>query len=124
MILIPYFVDTSNQNWFKVNVFLSCGGRQHWTIDDDKDKGIIKMLKENGFPVLKLKRDNDIIYAHIDNTKLQMGDFYTWSEVDPLNSEQDVWRTFFIPTALWSCPIFKENFKMSSGISFDTILSI
>ena len=115
MFLIPYFIDYSNPNWFKVNVFLCSGGRQIWSVDD-KDKAILKMLKDNGFPVLHLKKEQEYIFACIDNTKLQLADFYTWSEVDPHNSEDDVWRTFLIPRALWTCPVFRDDFIKSSGL--------
>ncbi len=75
------------------------------------------MLKENGFPLISLKTEQGIMYANIDSTKLNMSDFYQWSELDdPLKSEDDVWKTFLIPTALWSCPVFKQEFWASSGL--------
>jgi hypothetical protein len=115
MFLIPYFIDSSNPNWFKVNVFLCSGGRQIWSVEA-KDKVILKMLKDNGFPVLHLKKDQDYIFACIDHAKLHLSDFYTWSEVDPLSSEEDVWRTFLIPSALWTCPVFRDDFMKSSAL--------
>jgi hypothetical protein len=75
------------------------------------------MLKENGFPLLSLKTEQGVMYANIDSTKLNMPDFYQWSELDdPNKSEDDVWRTFLIPTALWSCPVFKHEFWTSTGL--------
>jgi hypothetical protein len=128
MILLPYFIDTSNANWFKLNVFLSEGGKAFWHTDDT-EKQVKKMLKENGFPLLSLKTEQGVIYANIDSTKLTLSDFYQWSELaDPQVSNEDVWRTFLIPKALWSCPIFKQEFWASTGLPLiltnSTILSI
>ena len=116
MILVPYFIDTSNPNWTKLNLFLSGGGKAFWHTDDT-EKQVKKMLKDNGFPLVSLKKEQDVMYANIDSTKLNMSEFYQWSELeDPQKSEDDVWRTFLIPTALWSCPVFKQEFWESSGL--------
>jgi hypothetical protein len=116
MILLPYFIDTSNSNWIKLNLFLSDGGKGFWHTDDT-EKQVKKMLKENGFPLLSIKKEQGIMYANIDSTKLKRDDFYSWSEIaDPEVSEDDVWRTFLIPTALLSCPIFKQEFWESTGL--------
>jgi hypothetical protein len=115
MILVPYFIDRVNPNWLKLNIFLRSGGRETWS-EDGTDKAIQKMLKENGFPVLNIKREQGVIYAQIDNSKLLMDDFYKWDEIDPKVSEEDVWRTFLIPSTLWTCPVFKENFWKTSGL--------
>lgn len=96
-------------------MFLRSGGRELWS-EEGTDKAIQKMLKENGFPVLNIKKEQGVIYAQIDNSKLLMDDFYKWDEIDPQVSEEDVWRTFLIPSALWTCPVFKENFWKSSGL--------
>ena len=116
MIHLPYFIDAANPNWFKLNLFLSDGGKAFWHTDDT-EKQVKKMLKENGFPLLSLKTEQGVMYANIDSTKLNMSEFYQWSELtDPQVSEDDVWRTFLIPKALWSCPIFKEQFWASTGL--------
>lgn len=116
MILLPYFIDASNPNWLKLNLFLSDGGKTFWHTDDT-EKQVKKMLKDNGFPLLSLKTEQGVMYANIDSTKLKTDDFYSWSEItDPQVSEDDVWRTFIIPTALWSCPIFKQEFWTSTGL--------
>ena len=116
MILLPYFIDETNPNWFKLNLFLSDGGKAFWHTDDT-EKQVKKMLKENGFPLLSLKAEQGVMYANIDSTKLNMSEFYQWSELtDPQVSEDDVWRTFLIPKALWSCPIFKGQFWASTGL--------
>jgi hypothetical protein len=115
MILLPYFIDASNPNWLKLNLFLSDGGKAFWQTDDT-EKQVKKMLKENGFPLLSLKAEQGVMYANIDSTKLNMSEFYQWSEVNYLTSEDDVWRSFLIPIALWSCPIFKQEFWASSGL--------
>lgn len=113
MILVPYFIERK-VNWINVNVFLSSGGRQAWHIDAEKDKAILKMLKENGFPVLKLEKDTHV-YAEVDNT-IDLSPFYTWDEVDPETSEEDVWRTLKIPVSLWTCPIFRESFFKEANL--------
>jgi len=75
------------------------------------------MLKENGFPLLSIKKEQGVMYANIDSTKLNMSEFYQWSELeDPAKSEDDVWKTFLIPTALWSCDVFKQEFWASTGL--------
>jgi len=57
------------------------------------------------------------MYANIDSTKLNMSEFYQWTELNDItNSENDVWKRFLIPTALWSCPIFKQEYWASSGL--------
>jgi len=117
MILAPYFWNTSDPNWFKLGVFLCSGGRELWNVGDkDTDKQILKMLKENGFPVLGLKRHAGVILASID-PKANLSDFYMWDEIDPMKAQEDVWRTFTIPAALWTCPVFKEHFWKSAGLT-------
>ena len=119
MILAPYFWDTSDPNWFKLGVFLSAGGREMWQVDDkEKDKAILKMLKENGFPVLGLKRQagHGVILASID-PKANLSEFYMWDEIDPATAQEDVWRIFMIPAALWTCPVFKEHFWKSACLA-------
>ena len=108
MLLIPYFIE-SNPNWTKLSLFLCEGGRSVWSIDMS-DKEIKALLKDNGFPVLSLTRDGDKVYAVIDHKTLKMSDFYQWTDINPKTAEQDVWRTLHIPSALWSCPVFKEHF--------------
>jgi hypothetical protein len=115
MIVVPYFVDTSNDEWHKLHIFLRSGGRELWSAEGT-DKAIQKMLNDNGFPVVKCKKEQGVIYAQIDNSKLQMNDFYTWDEVDPGVSDEDVWRTFLVPSSLWTCPVFKEFFWKTTGL--------
>lgn len=117
MILIPFFWDTSDLNWIQFGVFLCSGGRQFWSVDDtDTDDQIREMLQENGFPTLEIKRTPDSIFAEIDRETIQISNFYLWSEINPKTSEEDVWRLYKIPKALWSCPIFKEHWWRTSGI--------
>jgi len=117
MILIPYFIDTLNPNWSKFSVFLCDGGRSLWDIDDKMSLAKIKkMLKEYGFPLLDLKKIDGVMYARVDHSKLDIKEFYTWMEVDPDTSDKEIWRTLLIPTALWSCPVFKEQFFMTAGL--------
>jgi hypothetical protein len=116
MILLPYFIDASNPNWLKLNLFLSDGGKAFWHTGDT-EKQVKKMLKDNGFPLLSLKTEQGVMYANIDRTKLNISEFYQWSELeDYVKAEDDVWRTFLIPTALWSCPVFKQEFWTFSGL--------
>jgi hypothetical protein len=115
MIVVPYFVDTSNDEWHKLHIFLRSGGRELWSAEGT-DKAIQKMLNDNGFPVVKCKKEQGVIYAQIDNSKLQMNDFYTWDEIDPEVSDEDVWRTFLVPNSLWTCPVFKEFFWKTTGL--------
>lgn len=117
MILAPYFWNTADPNWFKVGIFLCAGGRELWNVGDkDTDKQILKMLKENGFPVLGLKRHAGVILASID-PQANLSDFYMWDEIDPAKAKEDVWRVFKIPAALWTCPIFREHFWKSAGLA-------
>jgi hypothetical protein len=116
MILIPFFWNTSNPNWSKFGIFLCEGGRSLWSVDDKATLASTKkMLKENGFPVLNLNKIDNVLYAEIDHKTMNIDDFYLWNDI-PLGSEQDVWRIMQIPTALWSCPIFKEHFCKSSNL--------
>ena len=118
MILLPYFVEKT-ENWIFVNVFLSNGGRQAWHIESQKDKDILKMLKDNGFPVNTLNKKNGVYYAITDKSKLDLTSFYTWEEVNPEASEEDVWRKLTIPVSLWSCPIFRENFCKNANLPLE-----
>ena len=111
------------QNWIRLGLFLCTGGRSAWSIDDtDTDVQITEMLLENGFPVTKLHRTKTITYAEIDYSRLNMKNFYTWDEIQPRTSEEDVWRILKIPVALWSCPVFKEHFWKSASLPL--VLSI
>ena len=95
---------------------MSDGGKALWHTDDT-EKEVKKTLKDNGFPLLSIKKEQGVMYANIDSTKLNISDFYQWSELeDPQTSQEDVWRTFLIPVALWSCPIFKQEFWTSTGL--------
>ena len=118
MILVPFFWDTeASKDWINFGVFLCSGGRQSWSVDEGTTSEDIEvMLNENGFPVANISVKGDMAFAEIDRTKVCMEDFYLWSEIDPKNSEQDVWRIYKIPAALWSCPVYKEFFWKTSGI--------
>ena len=109
MLLVPFFVERDNENWLTLGIFLSSGGREIWSVDGS-DKEILEILRENGFPVLGVEKQSDVSYVNIDRIKLDIDEFYTWDEIDPDNSQEDIWRTFKIPTALWSCEVFKEQF--------------
>jgi hypothetical protein len=114
MILIPFFWDTRNPDWIQFGAFLCSGGRQYWSVDDSS--GVEAMLSENGFPVCQITGVDDIIFAEIDYEKINLDDFYLWSDIDPKTSDQDVWRLYKIPVSLWSCPVFKEHFWKTSGL--------
>ena len=116
MILLPYFIDTSNQSWTKLNLFLTEGGRGFWQTDET-EKQIKKTLKDNGFAVINTFTENGVMYAEVDQNKIQMSEFYTWDEVNPETSTEDVWRTYLIPASLRSCPIFQREFWTSTGLS-------
>lgn len=116
MILLPYFIDTSNQSWTKLNLFLTEGGRGFWQTDET-EKQVKKMLKDNGFAVINTFTENGVMYAEVDQNKIQMSEFYTWDEVNPETSTEDVWRTYLIPASLRSCPIFQREFWTSTGLS-------
>jgi len=116
MILLPYFIDTTNQSWTKLNLFLTDGGRAFWHTEGE-DSDIKKMLEENGFPVVNMFTENGIIYAQVNQDGIQINEFYTWDEVNPETSTEDVWRTYFIPASLRSCPIFQREFWISTGLS-------
>lgn len=116
MILVPYFRDTRNPNWTKYGVFLCEGGSSLWSVDDKATLASVKkLLKDNDFPLLNLKKLDGTLYAEIDSLKLNLDQFFLWSEL-PLGSEQDVWRILPVPTALWSCEVFKEHFCKESGL--------
>lgn len=114
MILVPYFRDTRNPDWTKYGVFLCEGGKSLWSVEDKATLASVKkMLKENDFPLLNLKKVDGVLYAEIDVTQLVLDNFYVWSEVS-LGSDNDVWRILDIPTALWSCAVFKEHYIKES----------
>lgn len=115
MLLVPYFIER-RENWISVNIFLSSGGRHAWDIGSEKDKAILKLLKENGFPVKPLEKTGNIICAEVDRPKLDITPFYTWDEVDPETSEEDIWRTLHIPVSLWSCPVFRELYVRGANL--------
>lgn len=116
MKLVPYF-STTDSNWIILNIFLSEGGRSTWEIDDT-ETDLESILSDNGFPLVNMNKMGDTVYAEIDGSTIKMSDFYMWTEVDPKISENDVWRRLTIPVALWSCPVFKENFWKSAGLPF------
>lgn len=117
MILIPYFLDMTNPNWSKFSVFLCDGGRTLWGIEDNMTPAKVKkLLKEYGFPLVDVKKIDGVMYANVDHSKLDMKEFYTWAEVNPETSDKEVWRTLLVPTALWSCPVFKEHYCKSAGL--------
>jgi hypothetical protein len=109
MILVPYFIKRTD-DWIMLSIFLSLGGRQGWHIEPGTDKVILNMLKENGFPVKTLEKTSNLILAHVDSSKINLSSFYTWEEINPQTSEEDIWRTLKIPVSLWSCDVFRENF--------------
>lgn len=116
MILIPYFRDTRNPDWTKWGVFLCDGGKSLWSVEDKATLvSVKKLLKENDFPLLNLKKLDGVLYAEIDSAKLDLNQFYLWSDV-PLGSDQDVWKILHIPKALWSCSVFKEHYIKESGL--------
>lgn len=114
MFLVPYFKDTTNPNWLQLGVFLCEGGRSVWFSEATSESEIRELLDENGFPLLTLITRNDTIFAEIDLTRMNMANFYLWSEIDPKTSDRDVWRLLQIPVALWSCPVFKQHFWKQS----------
>jgi len=108
MILIPYFLS-KEANWANFGLFLRDGGSSLWSVEAKTTlAGVKKLLKENGFPVLSVKKMGDVFYAEIRPT-INLSEYYLWSDL-PVGSDEDVWRTFKIPLALWSCLVFKEHF--------------
>ena len=124
MFLVPYFKDCSTPNWIQLGVFLSEGGRSVWYTEATTESDIRSLLEDNGFPTLHLTTHNDTIYAEIDLTRMNLNDFYLWSEVDLKTSDRDVWRTLQIPVALWSCPVFKEHFWAQAKMPRDVGLRL
>ena len=118
MLLIPFSWDTTTKKgWIKFGVFLCSAGREIWSMDDTSTDADIKSLLEgNGFPVLKITRMSTATFVHVDHNNLKLNDFYLWSEVDPDKSQEDVWRIYNIPQALWTCEVFKEHFWKTSDI--------
>jgi len=117
MILIPFFWDTTDESWIRFGVFLCSGGRQFWSLDDtDTDQQIKDMMEDNGFPLIEIRRTAVGAFIEIDHEKIKLSNFYMWTEIDPKKSEEDVWRIYKIPTALWSDPVFKERWWITSGI--------
>lgn len=115
MLLIPFFWDKSKE-WMRLGVFLCTGGREFWSVDDgDTDADIKEMLKDNGFPVISLNHKDGAVFAEIDPS-IDLKNFYLWSEVDPKTSENDLWRIYNIPRALWPCKVFRDSFWKTSGI--------
>lgn len=99
-----------------MGVFLCTGGREFWSVDDgDTDADIKEMLKDNGFPVRSLNHKDGAVFAEIDPS-IDLKNFYLWSEVDPKTSENDLWRIYNIPRALWPCKVFRDSFWKTSGI--------
>lgn len=114
MILVPYFWKI-NTNWSTFGIFLCEGARSLWSVDDKTTPAAAKkMLIENGFPVIQVTKTNGVLYAEISQD-LNLAEFYVWDEM-PLGSDEDMWRIFNIPMALWSCPIFKEIFCKESNL--------
>lgn len=114
MILVPYFWKI-NTNWSTFGIFLCEGARSLWSVDDKTTPAAAKkMLIENGFPVIQVTKTNGVLYAEISQD-LNLAEFYVWDEM-PLGSDEDMWRVFNIPMALWSCPIFKEIFCKESNL--------
>jgi hypothetical protein len=114
MILVPYICNTTNPNWIQLAIFLRTGGREMWSVDNPDE--IADILSENGFPVEVTVRGSDITYAKVRQDEIRMSDFYKWDEIDPSVSEQDVWRFFKIPRALWECDVFRENYIRETGL--------
>jgi hypothetical protein len=114
MLLIPYFWNHET-NWSTFGIFLRDGGSSLWLVDDTTTLAAAKkMLKENGFPVESVIKTDGTLYARIQST-INLSDYYLWDEI-PLGSEEDVWRTFKIPKALWTCPVFKELFYKETNL--------
>lgn len=114
MILVPYICNTTNPNWIQLGIFLRTGGREMWSVDNPDE--ISDILRQNGFPVEITVRGSDITYAKVREDEIRMSDFYTWDEIDPSVSEQDVWRFFKIPRALWACDVFREHYIRETGL--------
>ena len=121
--LVPYFKDVSNPNWIHLGLFLCEGGRSVWSLEGS-ETDTKAILEDNGFPVLDLRQVGDTVYAEIDRVAMKMSDFYQWTDVDPKTADSDVWRTLSIPKAMWSCPIFKEQFWNSANLplQIDSVL--
>ena len=114
MILVPYICNTTNPNWIQLAIFLRTGGREMWSVDNPDE--IAEILSQNGFPVEITVRGSDITYAKVRQDEIHMPDFYTWDEIDPSVSEQDVWRFFKIPRSLWTCDVFRQHYIRETGL--------
>jgi hypothetical protein len=114
MILIPYFLK-KDTNWTTFGLFLREGGTTFWAVEDKTTIAAAKkMLKDNGFPVISLVKTDGVLYANI-SPDINLSEYYLWHEM-PLGSDEDLWRTFKIPVALWSCQVFKENFYRETNL--------
>ena len=114
MILIPYFLK-KGEHWTTFGLFLREGGTAFWSVEDKTTIAATKkMLKDNGFPVISIVKTDDVLYATI-SPEINLSEYYLWHEM-PLGSEEDLWRTFNIPEALWSCNVFKEIFYRETNL--------
>ena len=114
MILVPYICNTTNPNWIQLGIFLRTGGREMWSVDNPDE--ISDILRQNGFPLESLVKDSNFAYAKVRQDMLKLEQFYTWDEIDPSVSDEDVWRFFKIPRALWACDVFREHYIRETGI--------
>lgn len=115
MILLPFFLDTSNP--IRLGIFRSEGGRSFWQVEDTCSHfEILSMLTCNGLPVVSLETVGPVIFARIDHINLKLNDFYLLSDVDPDVSDKDVWQLFTIPSTHWYSLQFKLWFIHNSAL--------
>lgn len=101
MKLVPFLLkhkESTRVNTFILQVFLTEGGKELWeigsvTCPDEIQK---EFLEPNDFHCERVEIHQDITYAKLDASQMNLNAFYTWDELQYQKKKEDCFRTFIL----------------------------
>jgi hypothetical protein len=101
MKLVPFLLkqkESTRVNTFILQVFVTEGGKELWEIGSvtSPDEIQSEFLEPNDFHCETIDIHEDIIFAKLNPSQMNLSSFYTWDELQHQKKKEDCFRTFIL----------------------------